>query len=941
MSFTVAVWNTAASPWRFSRRCGFLLWLSAALTGLLLMCGSARATSGHEFSDQFGAAGNNAGEFLGGPLGIGVLQSSGDLFVADPGHMLGDGSPDPRVERFDGAGLFESAFSVDGSAYGGLSGLAVDSSGGGAVYVSAAELATGAGAVLKYTSAGVFVHGLDASTSGTTINGGSPIAVDPADGSVYAIATDTSTFAQVVDVFDGVTGSFLTSFAGTQEGGFVCPSGLAVDDAHRVYVLDRACFGAGRVEQYSSAGAFADFVGSVIVGSSPVAYLTAAGVAVDPVSATVYVAEIGSSGLQVTEFGAGGSPVGQQFSATNVGNLAGMAIDHGSGTIFTSDNANPFVGSVVERFTAFEGPTVTTTAASAITAESVTLNGDVDPGGVAAFYHFEWGPDANYGTSTPNVSAGGGSGAVPASASTPGLRPNSLYHYRIVGTNASGLITGGDRTVTTAPVAPTLPASPFATEVTTDGANIHGVIDAGHSETNFHIEYGTTTAYGAVSEDKSAGGADGPKPVALTLSHLQPGTLYHFRITADNGTGGPQSGPDGTVTTAPGAPAGATDLSTRRATLTGVVDPHGVATTYHFNYGPSPSHGTSTEEVDAGSDAGEHAVSDSITDLEPGTLYHVQIVATSGGVTWTGADGTFTMPLAPVATAGDATAITTSAATVAGTADTHGLPGSYYFEVASLDSGYRLSTPEQQVPSGASARRVSAALSGLPADETFVVQFVVSSNESTDRSDQISFATMPVPRVFPAPPPPSALYGCTEPGLGAFNSHPKPGDTIRVTGSDLGVGGTVTLGDQSLTPDGWTDTGFTVDIPNDATGTLPLTANCGRMTNTIAIAIYKRPSNAFTIVKQSVSGAVASVTVKVPGPGKLQTSARHTKATSTTITKASTKTIKVRLTALGVKALAKAGSAKLSVNLRFRYTPAGGTGATLTSTIIFRTRSER
>src|SRR5438874_6409012 len=48
----------------------------------------------------------------------------------------------------------------------------------------------------------------------------------------------------------------------------------------------------------------------------------------------------------------------------------------------------------------------------------------------------------------------------------------------------------------------------------------------------------------------------------------------------------------------------ATSVTQSGATLTGTVDPQGMATTYRFEYGTSSSYGLQTGEVDAGSGTG-------------------------------------------------------------------------------------------------------------------------------------------------------------------------------------------------------------------------------------------------------------------------------------------------------------------------------------------------
>jgi IPT/TIG domain len=234
-------------------------------------------------------------------------------------------------------------------------------------------------------------------------------------------------------------------------------------------------------------------------------------------------------------------------------------------------------------------------------------------------------------------------------------------------------------------------------------------------------------------------------------------------------------------------------------------------------------------------------------------------------------------------------------------------------------------------------------VAGLPAGEAFRVRLVVASNDATDYSDLITFATAPTPPVVPVSPVSDlgTLFGCAAPHLNAYDAKPKLGETITITGSDLGVGATVVLGDQSLTPADWSTTGFTIQLPDDATGTLPLTVNCGRVSNTVAVAVFHEPANAFLVTKRSVAGLVATLSVRVPGPGKLETSGSRIKATKATVTKAAAITVKVRLTSAAIKALGKAKSRTLKVAVVARFTPAGGQSASKAVALTFKRQAGR
>jgi hypothetical protein len=910
--------------------------LLALVGGLAFVApGSAWATTGHTFADAFGGLGNGDGQFgepqSNGPAGVAVMPSTGEVFTVDAAQHNRPTTV-PRVQRFSADGVFQSAFALDPSYEGGATGLAVDPTGSGAVYVATGRNG-GVPAVVKYSAAGVKAYALDVGSSGVSINPGAQVAVDPVDGTVYVTASGG------VASFDGGSGAFTGFFDGSNgspDGGFGCqPSSLAVDGSHRVYVLDPC---KNRVDQFSAAGVWGATVDDGSRGAP-------SAVAADPVSDEVYVSEAGPVGVQVTHFSAGGAAPIYTFDASNVAGVRAMAAS-GVGTVYTSDATDP----VVERFTRFEGPTVVTGDApeASLEARAAVLEGTIDPEGVDSSYHFEYGLDQKYGSRTEESDPPeGGSDPVAASAALTGLEPNQTYHYRLVGSNGAGSIVGVDRSFKTL-AAPADIGPAFASAITPRSVRLHGTFNPNRSLifTTYRFDYGTTEAYGNSTGPigvcqffgDPCPGVD--QAVISSLSGLEPGTTYHFRFVVNNGTGGDQFGPDQTFSTAPAAGGGATGVTSTRAELTGTIDPHGQDTTYRFNYGPTSSYGASTPEVDAGDGDGEQKVSLPVSGLSPDTTYHVQVVATSDdGVTRYGADGLFRTDPAPSSVAISPTGVSTDSAMLVGDLDTYGLAGTYRFDVRSLDSSYSFSTAERPAAAKDGVERVSVPVDGLPAGETFVVRLRVTSNDSTRVSDQVTFATVSLPpQVFPPPPggDGAGSYGCTAPRLGSYNSKPKPGDTITIDGQDLGAGGTAMLGDRSLVPADWSTSGFKLEIPEDAAGTLGLTVNCGKRSNTVAIAIYKRPSSRFSIANTTVKGARATLSVKVAGPGKLTSTATNAKPGKVTVKKARGAKLVVKLNRAGVLALRKSKSGRLKVPVRVRYLPAGGRAATKTVAVTFK-----
>jgi hypothetical protein len=94
-------------------------------------------------------------------------------------------------------------------------------------------------------------------------------------------------------------------------------------------------------------------------------------------------------------------------------------------------------------------PSAVTQGANGVTINTATLNGTVDPNGDATTYSFQYGTTTAYGSTTPSSSAGSGNSGRAVSVSISGLMPGTIYHYRIVATNAEGTTVGADQTFTT------------------------------------------------------------------------------------------------------------------------------------------------------------------------------------------------------------------------------------------------------------------------------------------------------------------------------------------------------------------------------------------------------------------------------------------------------------------------------------------------------------
>jgi hypothetical protein len=232
------------------------------------------------------------------------------------------------------------------------------------------------------------------------------------------------------------------------------------------------------------------------------------------------------------------------------------------------------------------------------------------------------------------------------SANITGLTASTVYHFRIVAHNSAGTTYGGDRTFTTlsptgAPVVTTNPATLIASL----SATLNGTVDPHGLTTTFYFQYGTTTSYGHTTIMQGRTG-NLYQSVSANISGLTASTTYHFRIVATN-SAGTKYGADRTFTTlsATGAPVvitnPATNVTSSSATLNGKVDPHGLTTAVHFQYGTTTSYGHATASQSKTGNTYQ-VVAANISGLSASTTYHFRMVATNSTGTAYGGDKAFT-----------------------------------------------------------------------------------------------------------------------------------------------------------------------------------------------------------------------------------------------------------------------------------------------------------
>jgi hypothetical protein len=194
-------------------------------------------------------------------------------------------------------------------------------------------------------------------------------------------------------------------------------------------------------------------------------------------------------------------------------------------------------------------------------------------------------------------------------------------------------------------------------------ATLNGTVDPSNAGVaTCWFEWGTTKVFGKTAPcEPEAVPNGGSQKVHATLSGLQSGTRYFYRLEAKNANGtnpGEASQDQEFTTQGPGfRDESVTDLAGTSVTFDGVIDPNGRPTTFYVEYGPTSGYGADAptppgEAIGEGEDEVE-LTPHHIQELLVGTVYHYRLVAVSemkSGefVTFDGPDQTFTTETAAV-----------------------------------------------------------------------------------------------------------------------------------------------------------------------------------------------------------------------------------------------------------------------------------------------------
>ncbi|HXF10498.1 MAG TPA: LamG domain-containing protein, partial [Desulfuromonadaceae bacterium] len=311
-------------------------------------------------------------------------------------------------------------------------------------------------------------------------------------------------------------------------------------------------------------------------------------------------------------------------------------------------------------------PVAVTLTAFNVTATNASLSGTVNPEGANSGWYFEYGTNVSYGSSTSVGLLPSTNVAMAVSNVISGLLPGVTYHFRLVATNALGTNTGGDGILTAQALAPVL-AVGSVTGLTATNAALNAQVTPNGAATVVWFNWGLSSNYDHTIIT-NAGSGNVPVSVSGAVTGLAPYTVYHYAVIASN-TVGTVASVDQTFTTQPGAPdvttLSAADIAATNATLTGAVNPNGLATGWYFAYGPTTNYGSTTTTGALPIGNVSVNVTNIVSGLNPATTYHFRLIATNALGTNAGADLSFsTAVAAPYVVPGPVTGIGLSNATL-------------------------------------------------------------------------------------------------------------------------------------------------------------------------------------------------------------------------------------------------------------------------------------
>ena len=467
-------------------------------------------------------------------------------------------------------------------------------------------------------------------------------------------------------------------------------------------------------------------------------------------------------------------------------------------------------------------PVLTTTNPTNITINSVTSGGSITSSGGADITARGvcYSTSSNPTTTGTKTSDGKGSGSFASNIT--GLTPDTKYYIRAYATNSAGTAYGNEVSVTTtalvAPTVTTVAANAITLTTATSGGSI--TTDGGAAVSAKGVCW-SITANPTVDDSKTSDGT-GSTAFTSSLTPLTPGTTYYYRAYATNSVGTSYGNELTFTTTALGVPtvttvAITTDITLTTATSGGDVTSNGGADVTARGVCWKITANPTTADPKTSDATGSGSFTSSLTNLLPGTEYHVRAYATNSVGTAYGADVTFTtvaVVKATVTTKIVSAILTTSATSGGDITDTGGgaiIEKGICWGITTLPTVSGSHTTD-----GSGTETFTSNMTSLLAGTLYYVRAYATNSAGTAYGNEQTFTTTAVAFATVATTDPSLVTTTTARSGGTISS--AGGGTISAKGVCWSTSANPTTADPK-TSDGTGTTAFVSNLTSLLPGT--------------------------------------------------------------------------------------------------------------------------
>jgi len=307
--------------------------------------------------------------------------------------------------------------------------------------------------------------------------------------------------------------------------------------------------------------------------------------------------------------------------------------------VVAESSAGNVIGSI-QAFTTgvvYSPPTVQSLGASGISQTGGTMNGQVNPNGVATNGRFRWGySSANLTNLTALVALGSGTISVPINFTLASQASGTVIYYQAEGDSSAGNSLGAVVSFTT--LLPNLPPTVTtlgATGISQSGGTINGLVNPNSVASSGRFRWGyTTTTLTNLTPWVSVGAGATNVPISFNLTGQSPATPIYYQAEGDSSAGNTLGAvANFTTSLAVSAPTAITvvadNVTVNSADVSATINPNNDPTSACIEWGTASdlSSYTSTSTQYIGADSTNHSMSATLTGLTDNTIMYYRVKA--------------------------------------------------------------------------------------------------------------------------------------------------------------------------------------------------------------------------------------------------------------------------------------------------------------------------